>query len=785
MSEKSSLIGQVISGCEILEKTAEGGMGAVYRARHRALNRIVCVKILSPGLSKDKKAVELFLTEARAIAELDHPNIVNVYNVGKEGGYYFIVMSFIEGQTLSAMLKKEKVLPINRVLNLFDGVLQGLSAAHEKGIIHRDIKPSNILITPQGQAKLVDFGIAKKVDKSGSTKTTELAGTAYFIAPEQALGKNLDTRADLYSIGASLYYVLTGRFPYNGKNTIEIIQKHISDPVPNPTDLRKDLPAWLGPAVQKLMSKNPDDRFQTAKDTYEYFRKMRAEDQLQLSKGGNIDLGGESAMVVKEERHPTQTLRTQRQSLMPDGNPTQPPAQPAPARAAAAEPLSRSTLPTINAGDLAKTNSAPANKPPVADTQMQTLDTANNKPGRAFRISSQRSKIPGLISSFIKNLSKKAVYLALFVPLFAAFGAAVAYLFYSFGSICSVHVSAGAGVFHNLVAPFTAAQYAPNQLVFMVGCVVMIGLVFWFSSLRAFRHTTTILLFLAGVSFLAGLFTPQVSFMQLSQVPKFWLSPEYYLCYLVLAVAWGCSLCLTVNRSGAQGLFGASLVVFSMAMSFATAYLSIAPDKQDLVFTVLLYVSLFCGLCTLFYLLARSYKDSVFLPLCLFLAAVIGIWAYTVSGLGVSVYNTLEVLVPRVVVASTEKTQTKSTDESLRADEELIAKENKFQNIDASNELTGKSQEDAADVLTERIEKAIPGFYNDDTKKLLAGLLAPYYQGGKEPMKLGVWAFALTYPIEHFNHNAPENNAYFFMMAMLYVLGLLWCAGTVMSGDEL
>ncbi len=120
-------------------------------------------------------------------------------------------MSYIEGQTLSMMLKKNRVLPIGLVLDLFEGVLLGLNAAHEKGIIHRDIKPSNIIVTPQGQAKLLDFGIAKKIDKDkGSTKTTELAGTAYFIAPEQALGRDLDTRADLYSIGASLYYVVTG-----------------------------------------------------------------------------------------------------------------------------------------------------------------------------------------------------------------------------------------------------------------------------------------------------------------------------------------------------------------------------------------------------------------------------------------------------------------------------------------------------------------------------------------------------------------------------------------------
>lgn len=317
MSENSSLVGTNISGCEILNKVAEGGMGAVYKARHKALNRIVCVKILSPSLANDKKAVELFLTEARAIAELDHPNIVNVYNVGKEKGYYFIVMSYIEGQTLSMMLKKNKVLPIGLLLDLFEGVLLGLNAAHEKGIIHRDIKPSNIIITPQGQAKLLDFGIAKKVDKEkGSTKTTELAGTAYFIAPEQALGREIDIRADLYSIGASLYYVVTGHFPYNGKNTMEIIQKHINDPVPDPAKIRKDIPGWLSLAIQKLMSKNPDNRFQTAKETYDHFKKMRAEDLLRLNVGNAgraIDLGEESSLkIVKDDKLTAESIRRQR-----------------------------------------------------------------------------------------------------------------------------------------------------------------------------------------------------------------------------------------------------------------------------------------------------------------------------------------------------------------------------------------------------------------------------------------------------------------------------------------
>lgn len=283
------LIGQEISGCVILEKVSEGGMGTVFKAKHKALDRIVCVKVLSPALANDKKAVGLFLTEARAIAEIDHPNIVFVYNVGKENGFYFIVMSFIEGESLSSIVRKRPNLPISFVVETFIGILRGLEAAHQKGIIHRDIKPSNILINKKLEPKIVDFGIAKKVDKEkGCTKTTELAGTAYFLSPEQALGRAIDTRADLYSIGASLFYVLTGKYPFTGKNSMDIIQKHINEPVPDINNYRKGIPPWLSMAVAKLMSKNPKDRFQTATETLLYFQKMRADDQLKVSQGVNI-----------------------------------------------------------------------------------------------------------------------------------------------------------------------------------------------------------------------------------------------------------------------------------------------------------------------------------------------------------------------------------------------------------------------------------------------------------------------------------------------------------------
>ncbi len=155
------LVGQEIGGCVILEKIAEGGMGSVFKAKHKALDRIVCVKILSPALADDKKAVGLFLTEARAIAEIDHPNIVFVYNVGKEKGYHFIVMSYIEGESLSSIVRRRPNLPLSFIVDAFCGILQGLDAAHQKGIIHRDIKPSNILINKKLEPKIVDFGSQK------------------------------------------------------------------------------------------------------------------------------------------------------------------------------------------------------------------------------------------------------------------------------------------------------------------------------------------------------------------------------------------------------------------------------------------------------------------------------------------------------------------------------------------------------------------------------------------------------------------------------------------------
>lgn len=778
MTDKPSLVGQEISGCEILNKVAEGGMGAVYKARHKALNRIVCVKILSPALANDKKAVELFLTEARAIAELDHPNIVNVYNVGKEKGYFFIVMSFIEGQTLSTLLKQKKVIPVGTVLDLFDGVLQGLSAAHEKGIIHRDIKPSNILITPQGQAKVVDFGIAKKVDKDkGSTKTTELAGTAYFIAPEQALGRELDTRADLYSIGASMYYVLTGHFPYSGKNTMDIIQKHINEPVPDPLKLRKDLPGWLALAVQKLMSKNPDMRFQTAKETYMYFRKMRAEEQLRVktnNTGRAIDLGEEGPLkIVSDEKLTTETMKRQRVAFKentPLHNVTP-----------VTQPITNSLMPQLDAVGNIPTPEQPQ-RTPNKTPSIEMLKEEDVKPVDVFVPAPKpKTKAARNLNTFIKVNAKIITQLLIFVPIFAIFAAILMGVFHKLGVIGSTHTKETAGIISNILAPFLAGSYAEGQLTYMILGAVFILAIFGISKIKAFSRSTCVLLLLAFISYLSGLFLPDVPFMNLSPVGKYLFSPEYYLCYLVFSAAWALSLCWKLNRSWGEGLLAGALIILSLTLTYLSAHLSIAPSTSP-TYQALLYISLFFGLGSFYYAISRQHKNSIILPTLFFIFAMAGLWIYTVSGATDSLHNTVQTLIAR-----TEVTKNAKLNEASKLEKELDfdSKRNLFSTFDKTNELTNLSEEEAQQRLAPQIERIAPGIFDDNTKPLVIDLTTRFYQGGAQRVRTGIWGYTWMLPVHTFSKDAQTNHSYFFLLALLYLFGLFNCVGTIFFGEEL
>ncbi len=765
--QQTSLVGQEISGCEILQKVAVGGMGAIYKARHKALDRIVCVKILSPSLTNDKKAVELFLTEARAIAELEHPNIVQVYNVGKEKGYYFIVMAFIEGQTLSQIVKRHKILPLDVTLNLFEGILLGLDAAHSKGIIHRDIKPSNILINSKLQPKIVDFGIAKKVDKEkGSTKTTELAGTAYFIAPEQALGRDLDTRADLYSLGASLYYVLTGQFPYNGKNTIDIIQKHINDPIPNPADLRPDLPAWLSAAVQKLMSKRPEDRFQTAKETYVYFQKMHAEDQLHVKKGSSINLGNNSGLqLVKEEKFSTDQIAQARQAEKKIKVSTTP-----------AKP---SLLPSVDKA-VTIANFPSQKKKAEAKAEMpEMLEAENVKKVDIF--------IPatGIVQQQLRDKTRKTARLLanlLFkLPIFILFAFLVAYLFHRFGVICSVHTTPANGLIANMISPFLAEQYAPNQFLFTCIAAIMLVLIFASAAIKAFARSSMSLMVLALISYMAGLFTPENAFLDTHNIFEFIFTPEYYLCYLCIAFLWALSLCFTYNRSVLQGLLAGSLVALVLTLSYLAPRLTIPPSTETFPFQAFFLLSIFSAIISIYYLASRNEKTSVILPFVFLVLSVGLMWTYMVSGAARAMRNTAQAVTSTIhPKALNNNSYNNEIEKQLHIDSkrEVFAKLNKVTDISSLDEESSQA------FFAQQLQRVAPAQFNEENSPIFIRLLTNYYNGGESKMNTELWSYILTLPIDNFNQDARNNNAYTFMMLLLMALSISFCLGTIVLGED-
>jgi serine/threonine protein kinase len=259
--------GTVFAGCRIISKLGQGGMGTVYKAHQETLDKFVCVKLLSPELAREQRNIEFFLREARSAAKLDHPNIVHVYNFGQENGSYFIVMSYVEGKSLQDLVAEKGPLPVEDATKIIIGVLDGLAHAHSKSVIHRDIKPANILVGADNIPHIVDFGLARSISEEKQlTMAGEMVGTAYFMSPEQGLAGTVDNRADLYAAGATYFYILTGKYPFDGKSSIEVIHKHIGEPVPNVILLRPDIPLWASRVIERLMRKKPEDRYQKAEE---------------------------------------------------------------------------------------------------------------------------------------------------------------------------------------------------------------------------------------------------------------------------------------------------------------------------------------------------------------------------------------------------------------------------------------------------------------------------------------------------------------------------------------
>lgn len=246
---------------EILEKIGTGGMSDVYKAKCHKLNRFVAVKVLKQEFSENANFVSKFRVEAQAAAGLMHPNIVNVYDVGEENGIYYIVMELVEGITLKKYIEKKARLSYKEAVSIAIQVSMGIEAAHNNHIIHRDIKPQNIIISKEGKVKVTDFGIAKAA--TSNTITSNVMGSVHYTSPEQARGGYSDEKSDIYSLGITLFEMLTGRVPFNGETTVAIAIKHIQEEMPSPRDYVPEIPESVNQIVLKCCQKSPDRRYQS------------------------------------------------------------------------------------------------------------------------------------------------------------------------------------------------------------------------------------------------------------------------------------------------------------------------------------------------------------------------------------------------------------------------------------------------------------------------------------------------------------------------------------------
>ena len=723
-----NLIGKEISGCIILEKISQGGMGTVFKAKHKALNRIVCVKILSPALAKDKKAVGLFLTEARAVAELDHQNIVQVYNVGKEGGVYFIVMSFIEGEPLSSIVRKRPNLPIGFVVDTFMGVLKGLQAAHEKGIIHRDIKPSNILITRNLQPKIVDFGIAKKVDQEkGFTKTTELAGTAYFLSPEQAAGKAIDVRADLYSLGASMFYVLTGKYPFTGKNSMEIIQKHINTPIPDMNQYRKGVPGWIVQAIQKLMAKNPDDRFQSAADALSFFQKGRADEQMKSAKNINID--DEVGFTIRNN-----DIRE------------------SPRKNAEVLQNKNSALPSLN--EVGKYTEATQTKSDSQknDIQMMSLEAVplegNTKTDEY--ISGRKKELKRLSSitnDFIDpsgafSLKKNSFLLRAFFNTILATVLLVAGVlcFLKLGTVCSASIGNNAGFWDYFTQPWKASSFQPSQILWTVICACYILIMLFISKTELLKNISIYAVLLALLSYLFGVSGLVPAGASIDGLMAYSYLPIYAFLFIFMAIF--------IDDYDVLPLYYRLLTVFLFMCSLGALYQFFMPPEfvPGEMTTTLLYSIIF----TIITLTVMPFMRDSFLirmaTMVMFVFAAISVWLYQGSG---NAYSIIRQIPANNIEYEINTAGLSEEAVKLLEDRPVL----NWQAMRSHRDMENLNPQERRQVFIERLKKN-------------------YNQEDKENFNSVIWNFALTEPLAKFKYYYTTQNMFLFILIMGVMYGL-------------
>ncbi|QBK13026.1 serine/threonine protein kinase [Thermoactinomyces vulgaris] len=250
---------------EILHSLGGGGMAVVYKAKDLVIDRYVAIKVMNNSLIHDQDFVRRFIREAKAAGSLSHPNIVSVYDVGREGSIYYMVMEYVDGPSLIDLIKKEGPFPPEKAVKIASQICDGLSHAHRHGIIHRDIKPHNILVGSDQRYKLTDFGISHLPSAATvKTKTGYVMGSVHYFSPEQASGRKVDYSSDLYSLGIVIYEMLTKKVPFNGDSSISIALKHLHDPVPDPTTYNPDISESMRQVLMRALEKDPEKRYQTA-----------------------------------------------------------------------------------------------------------------------------------------------------------------------------------------------------------------------------------------------------------------------------------------------------------------------------------------------------------------------------------------------------------------------------------------------------------------------------------------------------------------------------------------
>jgi tetratricopeptide (TPR) repeat protein len=255
---------------KIVGKLGRGGMGIVYKAEDTVLERVVAYKVLPDALKENPQALKNFLREAKSAAQLNHPNIVTVYDAGEQDGVYYIAMEYVDGSTLKEIVKQKGPVSPTGILHVLSQMCEGLAFAHEKRIVHRDVKTANTMWTRDRKAKIMDFGLAKVVEEVRN-HTTVVSGTPYYMSPEQTLGKNVDHRTDIYSLGVTVFEMATATLPFREGN---LPYHHVHTPPPDPREFRQDLPEGIAQIVLRCLEKDPADRFQTAREILDEIKQL-------------------------------------------------------------------------------------------------------------------------------------------------------------------------------------------------------------------------------------------------------------------------------------------------------------------------------------------------------------------------------------------------------------------------------------------------------------------------------------------------------------------------------